>query len=577
VKPNKAQLTGATVALTTMLVAAGLWAQATLGANLLPHAFCITGSQPLLMLHVVSDSLITLAYLLIPLALLNVIRKRSDVPFGWIAWLFSAFIVACGLTHAIDVWTLWDPVYWYAGVMKAFTAAVSLATAWTLYQLTPRFLALPSAQQLVTANAALEREVAIRKQAEHDLMQAKQAVEALLQRTTDQAQRELEEALVQAREANRSKDEFLAKVSHELRSPLQIAMSSSEVLKRLPDMPARATPVVERLAHAIRAQAKMINDLLDVSRILSGKLHMDHELLDPAGPIHRGWEHWAGSAQTAGVSLVLRDLAPAGVMVNADPVRLEQVYTNLIDNAIRFSTNGSQVTVSLEATDTTWQLSVADTGAGIAADDLQRVFQQFTQGETQPVVGKGLGLGLAIVKSVVEAFGGHAWAQSAGLGQGSTFFVELPAHAGDPQPAAAALAHAPPRLDGVRVLYVEDDADVATAMQQGLIAMGAQVDIATGYAQALSQLERQTIDVLVTDLNLGGAHTGYDVALALRAMPVHAAAAMIAVSAFGGSSDLEATSQAGFTAHLVKPIDAASLGRVIEAAVGTLIRPSSWV
>src|SRR6476469_4538430 len=138
---SRFQLTTATASTIAVLAGIAIWAQSTLGQSLLPHAFCITGSQPLLLLHVAGDSLIAFSYLLIPWALITFVRQRKAVPFGWITWLFGAFILACGATHAVEVWTLWDPVYWYAGVLKAFTAAVSLATAWVLYTLTPQILA----------------------------------------------------------------------------------------------------------------------------------------------------------------------------------------------------------------------------------------------------------------------------------------------------------------------------------------------------------------------------------------------------------------------------------------------------
>jgi signal transduction histidine kinase len=187
--PSQAQLAWATVATGAVLVGLGLWTQDRLGDRLLPHAFCISASQPLLLLHLVSDGLIAFAYLLIPWAILNFVRKRGDVPFDWVAWMFGAFIVACGVTHAMQMWTLWYPVYWYAGVAKAFTAAVSLGTAWMLYRLTPLALALPSAGQLRAANAALEQEVQARRAAERELAAAKAEVEQLLRRVQQDARR----------------------------------------------------------------------------------------------------------------------------------------------------------------------------------------------------------------------------------------------------------------------------------------------------------------------------------------------------------------------------------------------------
>lgn len=153
--PSATQLAGLTALVGVLLAGIGTWSQLKLGDRLLPHAFCISGSQSLLLLHMISDSLIAIAYLAIPCALLNIARRRRDIPFGWVAWLFGAFIIACGITHVFDVWTLYYPVYWLSGVAKAFTAAVSLGTAYILFQLTPAALTLPSSADLRSANAAL--------------------------------------------------------------------------------------------------------------------------------------------------------------------------------------------------------------------------------------------------------------------------------------------------------------------------------------------------------------------------------------------------------------------------------------
>ena len=153
--PTTVQLLGMTVVLGALLAGIGAWSQLKLGDRLLPHAFCIAGSPSLLLLHLISDTVIAIAYLAIPCALFNIARRRRDIPFGWVAWLFGAFIIACGITHAFDVLTLYYPVYWLSGVAKAFTGAVSLGTAYILFRLTPAALALPSSADLRSANEAL--------------------------------------------------------------------------------------------------------------------------------------------------------------------------------------------------------------------------------------------------------------------------------------------------------------------------------------------------------------------------------------------------------------------------------------
>ena len=686
--PNKVQLVAFTAVTGIVLLGAGIWTQARLGDRLLPHAICISASQPLLLLHLVSDGLIAFAYLLIPWAMWKVVRGRDDMPFSWVAWVFGAFIVACGITHAMQMWTLWYPVYWYSGVAKAFTAVVSLGTAWLLYVVTPQLLAFPSARQLRESHASLEREVAARQLAEAELQRAKAELEVLLGRSTARAQltaavldrffevaplglgvlderqhltrvnpalprltgveeslhvgapptsvenmprqfvaalgevaatrhartnveavrqveersqvllgsffpieidgtppmygiivqdisyqRQIElqrsEALAAAEQANRSKDEFLAKVSHELRSPLQVALSSAEVLKRFADLPPQASKFVERLTHAVSAQARMINDLLDMSRILSGKMHIEMELLDPTLPLSRAVEHSRAMARSRGLEINVEGVLPGQVLLEADPTRLEQVFTNLLDNAIRFSEEPGHILVRATVGEAGWLVAVRDFGMGLTAEEAKLVFRPFAQGVHQPRSGKGMGLGLSIVSSLVEAFGGRVWVESAGPRLGSTFFVQLPLAQpmkADPAPSEEGFTA---RLDAVRVLYVEDDGAVAQAMGEGLAHLGAKVEVATSYAGAIALLEATDFDVVVSDLNLGDGPGGHDLARAAQSLAQHREVGLIAVSAFGRREDVAESRRAGFADHLVKPAAVMSVAQAIRE----LVRP----
>lgn len=195
--PQTRRVVLATSAVLFALGAAATLLQRGMAGQLLPHAFCISASQPLLYLHLVSDSLIAFAYLLIPVAILRFTLRRRDLPFGWVAWMFGAFIVACGATHILHVWTLFYPVYWYSGVVKAFTGVVSLATAWLIWQLTPKLLSLPSAEDLKRANGALQAEIAHRRSVEAELRSAKAELEALLSSTQRSAVKAIEEERAQ--------------------------------------------------------------------------------------------------------------------------------------------------------------------------------------------------------------------------------------------------------------------------------------------------------------------------------------------------------------------------------------------
>lgn len=689
--PSSARIGAVSFVTLAVLLATAVWTQSRLGDRLLPHAFCISASPPLLALHLVSDVLIAAAYLVIPLAMLRFVRRRPDVPFGWVAWLFGAFIVACGVTHAIEAWTLWYPVYWYAGVAKAFTAAVSLATAAVMMRLLPRALALPSAQQLREANQALQAEIDVRRATERELERAKAQLEALLSQSTSEArrvsavldgffdaaptglalvdaegaflrvnaalprmiqaatpgvpgaltpldlrpemqevpgavvdamarvragdgphseevavtrpasdgqllhwhfavfaiptesgtalcgcimqdvtrertlERQRAEALSAAEEANRAKDEFLARVSHELRTPLQITLSSAEALRRLPETGDLARRFIDRLVHGVSMQARMINDLLDMSRILSGKLDIHNEPVDPAMPLLQVLDHWAQRAQAAGVTLTTEALLADQAIVQADPARLEQIYTNLLDNAIRFSPRGSVVEVGGHTDRGRWQLSVRDHGVGMSPEELEQVFRPFTQGASQPERGKGLGLGLAIVRSLVEAFGGRVWATSAGRGMGTTVWVELPL---DPRAAGGPTtpsARAAVRLDGRRVLVVEDQPEVATSMRDGLSALGAVVTVAHRFDEALRLLQTDPPEVLLTDLDLGPGPGGRALAEAARALDGARRVRVVAVSAYGARAAAGPASDGPFDARLIKPLSVEALAQALAA------------
>jgi two-component system CheB/CheR fusion protein len=315
-------------------------------------------------------------------------------------------------------------------------------------------------------------------------------------------------------------------------------------------------------------QARMINDLLDLSRILSGKLHVANEPVDPAVPLLRILDHWTAQAQARGIAVQAEGVRTGQAVVEADPARLEQIYANLLDNAVRFSSEGGRIVVGGQASRGRWRFFVRDFGAGLQREDLRRVFEPFAQGEGQPRSGKGLGLGLAIVRSLVDAFGGRVWAESAGPGQGATFIVELPRLVGDSHPPSDfGEALDTPRLDGLRLLYVEDEQDVAAAMRDGLERLGAQVEVAFSLAQARELLHRLPLDAVVTDLNLGEGGSGHDVAALLRALPQHQLVPIVAVSAFGTREDVAATREAGFADHLVKPVDVATIAQVLRRVV----------
>ena len=381
-----------------------------------------------------------------------------------------------------------------------------------------------------------------------------------------------EQARLEAERANASKDEFLAMLSHELRTPLTSMLGWVRILRGGQLAPERvdgALEVIERNAHA---QAQLINDLLDVSRIVAGKLQLDRFRIDLVPVIAQAMDSLAREAETKGVTFH-RVLAVDSAHVLGDPTRLHQVLTNLLSNAIKFTPAGGEVVVTLDHGPGVARITVADTGAGVPPDLLQHIFDRFRQADsTMTRSHGGLGLGLAIVRHLVELHGGGVSASSAGIGKGASFTVELPllTHAG-PRAAPVDVVRRGQRLDGVRALVVEDDTDARDLVRHILEVRGAVVRTAASVAEALDRLGTECPNIVVTDLGMPD-HDGYDLLRAIRAAGDDSARLpVIALTAYAGAEDRARALAAGFIAHLSKPIDPA----VLVQAIGEIARPAA--
>jgi PAS domain S-box-containing protein len=390
---------------------------------------------------------------------------------------------------------------------------------------------------------------------------------------TDRKRAEAERAEILAREqaaraeaeaANRIKDEFLATVSHELRTPLS-AMIGWVHLLRSGSLDAPSTErALETIERNIRAQAQLIEDILDVSRIIRGNLKLDLRPLDLAVLLQDTVESLRPAAQAKGISLHTLLESPVSRMTG-DPDRLQQVVWNLLSNSIKFTPRGGRVEIRLGRRGEDLRLEVTDTGEGIEPEFLPYVFERFRQadGSTTRVHG-GLGLGLAIVRHLVELHGGTAAADSPGLGLGSRFVVTLPAAtaAVAPEPAAArpvpATVEPSPRapLSGIRLLFVDDHPDTCEAMALVLSRFGAHVATARSVPEALESLDRSLPDLLIADLGMPG-EDGYDLIRHLRSRPLWRGGNLpaVALTAYAHPEDRDRAFAAGFQAHLAKPAD----------------------
>jgi signal transduction histidine kinase/CheY-like chemotaxis protein len=384
-----------------------------------------------------------------------------------------------------------------------------------------------------------------------------------------QAARRREELRAEAEAANRAKDEFVAMVSHELRTPMTAMLGWTRML-RSGQLDAKSTAhALEVIERNLRQQTQILTDLLDVSRIVSGKLALDLQPVELAPIIEMAIETVRPAIDAKRLELTT-SLATGMVTVLGDATRLQQVFWNLISNAVKFTPAGGCIGVRLERIDDRAFVSVVDTGRGIAPEFLPQLFVRFQQAEMGVTRDhSGLGLGLAIVRNLVELHGGRVDASSTGEGRGATFVVELPLIDSEPRatrhPERSAHRSGHPNLEGIRMLIVDDHQDTVDFLAAALGEYGAEVDVATSVHAALSVLARRRPDVLVSDLSMPG-EDGFSLMRTIRAQytdPQRLTA--VALTAHARVQDRERALAAGFQMYLSKPIEPARLGYVIEA------------
>jgi len=371
-----------------------------------------------------------------------------------------------------------------------------------------------------------------------------------------------------AENASRAKDDFLATVSHELRTPLTAVLGWAHMLRMHDVAPDRMRHGLEVIERSARAQNRLINDLLDVSRIVSNKLRMTREPVPLAQVVAAAVDQVRPQAEMKDVALEseISDLA----LVFGDPPRLEQVVSNLVWNAIKFTEPTGRVRVTLQRHDREMVLSVADTGAGIAPAFLPYVFDWFRQADARARSQSGLGLGLGIVRHIVQLHGGSVRAESPGLGQGATFTVTLPVFEPASLIAAVPRPEAPPvpsigrTLHAARVLVVEDDADARELVKMTLEDAGASVEAVATAGDARREMVADPPDILISDIRMPE-EDGYSLIRSLRDAGNSTPA--IALTAYARPQDADDAHAAGFQIHLPKPVDAS---RLVEAVVRLL-------
>jgi signal transduction histidine kinase/ActR/RegA family two-component response regulator len=393
---------------------------------------------------------------------------------------------------------------------------------------------------------------------------------------------ELATAMRTAETANRVKDEFLATLSHELRTPLNAVLGYTQMLRGGAISADRFPAVLETIERNASLQEKLIADVLDISRIITGKMRIDIRPVDLARVIHDAIESVSPAAQVKNIHIQTA-LDHPGSPVAGDAERLLQVMWNLLANAIKFTGKGGRVQVRMQLVDSRVEVAVSDTGEGIDPDFLPHLFQRFTQADSGFTRAHGgLGLGLAISRHLVEAHGGQITATSPGKGQGTTILMQLPLMIVHDRQTLQQQAGRHPRLElpraidlhladltGVRVLLVDDDPDALQLAKEALTTAGAIVTAATTAAEALESLDREEFDAALLDVGMPGMD-GYELLRRIRSRPAHAQGTLPigALTAYARAADRARSLESGFQLHLSKPVQPNEL----TAAVLSLAR-----
>jgi signal transduction histidine kinase/ActR/RegA family two-component response regulator len=560
--------------------------------NFIPHGHCYLWKPGLVWLHLTSDVVTTLAYYSVAVAIVYFTNQRKDLPAHTVMLLVGFFFIfaLCGTTHLMEVVTLWHPIYWVSGLIKAVTGAWSFYTfTFLLIPLIPVALDAPSPAQLALTNQELEESRRCIQAINVELEQRVQERTAQLEasnRTKDELLMREQIIRAEAEGANRAKDEFLSILSHELRTPLNAILGWSAMLRQRTlseDKVLRALETIERNA---KSQAQLIEDILDISRIITGKLRLQVRPVNLVPVIESAIESVRLAAEAKSIRLQSRLDSQAGLLLG-DANRLQQVVWNLLSNALKFTPKDGRVEIRLERVNSHAEITVSDTGLGISSDFLPFVFDRFRQHDSTTTRSYGgLGLGLAIVRQLVELHGGTVTVVSPGIGQGTTFTVTLPAMIipqppSDPEPLNSIVETKPrveasPTLEGLQILVVDDEADALELLSTILQNNGAEVIAVASVKQALTIIETATDrspDVLVSDIGMPD-EDGYSLIRKLRQLEAQRGGKLpaIALTAYAASDDRRQALLAGFQMHLTKPVDAAELVAVVASLTGRTSR-----
>jgi PAS domain S-box-containing protein len=635
----------------------------------MPHGHCYLWNPGLIRLHLISDFLIAAAYFTIPFTLVHFVRKRRDLPFNWMFVCFGVFIVACGMTHVMEIVTLWKPYYWLAGIVKTVTALASVPTAILLIRLIPSALDIPGPAVLRAANEALIEQTKIlnlivtnmgdgllvvdrdgnsllsnpatrrmlgladdeelpQNCAEdcgffhEDKVTRVPAAESPTARAVagetvdeevifirhgsnragswadvtarplrdeqgtihgavavfrditghkraEEQQRNLvreRAARAEAEAANRAKDKFLAMLGHELRTPLTPVLAGVELLGQQVNGNGELRNTLDIIRRNVELEARLIDDILDLSAIAKGKINLDFAAVDVHASMMSALDIFRAEIGAKQLRLHL-DLSATDHFVRGDVSRLMQVFWNVIKNAIKFTPEGGAIHIrsrndeiaeASAASNSRPQLviEISDNGIGIEPEFMPRIFHSFEQGVRRVQAGHGgLGLGLAISRAIVEAHHGKMEARSPGRNRGTVVQISLetvvaPAVT-ETESGERHSTTASEHRTRLRILLVDDHTDTVITLGALLRRLGYDVVCAETAEEARHLADQSKFDLLVTDIGLPDA-SGHEL---MRDLRDRQSIPGIALSGFGMEEDLEKSRAVGFVDHLIKPVN----------------------
>ena len=552
-----------------------------------PHGHCYLWNDGLVLLHVISDSVIFLSYLSIPVALAYFVYKRKDLAFSHVILLFGVFILACSATHAMSIYNVWNGAYWLSGAMKAITAVASLATAVIVWPLIPKALAIPNTEELITLNNTLALEIAEKEQAKNNAEKSQRLAEVSQEKAAKSEQ--VSEA------ANQAKSTFLANMSHEIRTPMNAVIGMTQLMQQS-ELTNKQQDYLKKIDCSAKSLLNIINDILDFSKVEAGELDMENIPFQLEEVLARVANIVAIKAQEKGLEFLFRidPLTPKSLI--GDPSRLSQILINLAGNATKFTEHG-EIEISIKpvplplerkhndgaepikhATLLTEQVrvefSLRDTGIGLTQSQQAGLFKPFIQADSSTTREYGgTGLGLAICKQLVQLMGGEISIRSQ-ENEGSVFvftaLFEL-----DPAMTTPKLSKEKSleTLKGMPVLVVDDNSAARQILSETISSFGCEVSTANSGEQALGIIDAASNNdtpfrLLILDYKMPGLN-GLQVASQVRADDnIPRSTNIIMVSALQPSEIFDDKSKAVVDGFISKPITPSTLHDTIMTGMG---------